>query len=280
MRSRRALLRRLLPLAAFLLAWSAEVLQLVRRSHGAATVRQILTEWARVGQTKIVNVNDMPWQDAKTPGIKFKVLYRDPTTGASTMLLKFEPGAQTPLHEHTGLEQTFVIDGELEDLRHEGKLDLIGVSNVGPKMALALLSAMPGDELAGVVAAKDLAKLVAVPGIGKKTAERLLLELKDKLLNLVGAEATHPLPTRTRIASPPQGNGRPHPTAFAVGLGAASPKCRADLTRSRAKARNRSQSRCPLWSMRNCSPPSKNSWKRTKSATDNPRAARAFYCRA
>ena len=72
------------------------------------------------GQTKIVNVNDMPWQDAKTPGIKFKVLYRDPATGASTMLLKFEPGAQTPLHEHTGLEQTFVIDGELED--HDGRV--------------------------------------------------------------------------------------------------------------------------------------------------------------
>ena len=52
------------------------------------------------GQTKIVNVNDMPWQDAKTPGIKFKVLYCDPVSGASTMLLKFEPGAQTP-HSNT-----------------------------------------------------------------------------------------------------------------------------------------------------------------------------------
>ena len=70
------------------------------------------------GQTKIVNVNDLPWQDAKTPGIKFKVLYRDEKTGASTMLLKFEPGAETPLHEHTGLEQTFVIDGSLTD--HDG----------------------------------------------------------------------------------------------------------------------------------------------------------------
>jgi Holliday junction DNA helicase RuvA len=58
---------------------------------------------------------------------------------------------------------------------------LIGVSNVGPKMALALLSAMPAEDLARVVVAKDLARLVAVPGIGKKTAERLLLELKDKL---------------------------------------------------------------------------------------------------
>jgi holliday junction DNA helicase RuvA len=58
---------------------------------------------------------------------------------------------------------------------------LISVSNVGPKMALALLSAMPAEELARAVGAKDLTKLVAVPGIGKKTAERLLLELKDKI---------------------------------------------------------------------------------------------------
>jgi Holliday junction DNA helicase RuvA len=59
---------------------------------------------------------------------------------------------------------------------------LISVSNVGPKIALALLSSMPADTLAAAVAAKDLAKLVGVPGVGKKTAERLLLELKDKLV--------------------------------------------------------------------------------------------------
>jgi Holliday junction DNA helicase RuvA len=58
---------------------------------------------------------------------------------------------------------------------------LISVSNVGPKMALALLSAMTAEELARAVGDKDLPKLVGVPGIGKKTAERLLLELKDKL---------------------------------------------------------------------------------------------------
>jgi len=58
---------------------------------------------------------------------------------------------------------------------------LISIANVGPKMALALLSAMTAEELARAVASKDLTKLVAVPGIGKKTAERLLLELKDKL---------------------------------------------------------------------------------------------------
>ena len=72
------------------------------------------------GQTKIVNVNDMPWQDATTPGIKFKVLYRDATTGAQTLLLKFEPGAKTPLHQHTGLEQTFVLQGSMSD--HDGTI--------------------------------------------------------------------------------------------------------------------------------------------------------------
>jgi Holliday junction DNA helicase RuvA len=69
---------------------------------------------------------------------------------------------------------------------------LIGVSNVGPKMALALLSAMPSDELARAVATKDLARLVAVPGIGKKTAERLLLELKDKLVPAAPPRAGEP----------------------------------------------------------------------------------------
>jgi len=58
---------------------------------------------------------------------------------------------------------------------------LIAVSNVGPKMALGLLSALPAEDLARAIADKDLARLVAVPGIGKKTAERLLLELAGKL---------------------------------------------------------------------------------------------------
>jgi len=70
------------------------------------------------GQTMIVQAKDMPWTEAKTPGIKFKVLQRDEATGAQTLLLKFEPGAKTPLHEHTGLEQTYVIEGSLID--HDG----------------------------------------------------------------------------------------------------------------------------------------------------------------
>jgi holliday junction DNA helicase RuvA len=58
---------------------------------------------------------------------------------------------------------------------------LLGVSSVGPRMALSILSAFPAQELTQVIVRKEVARLTAVPGIGKKTAERLLLELRDKL---------------------------------------------------------------------------------------------------
>jgi Holliday junction DNA helicase RuvA len=58
---------------------------------------------------------------------------------------------------------------------------LLGIPNVGPKTALGVLSALSVGELARAVGASDLGRLGKVPGIGKKTAERLVLELKDKL---------------------------------------------------------------------------------------------------
>jgi len=58
---------------------------------------------------------------------------------------------------------------------------LIGISNVGPKTAITVLSVLPSDELARAVTHGDLGKLTSIPGVGKKTAERLVLELKDKL---------------------------------------------------------------------------------------------------
>jgi Holliday junction DNA helicase RuvA len=58
---------------------------------------------------------------------------------------------------------------------------LIGVSSVGPKTAIAVLSALPAPDLGTAIARKELGKLTSITGIGKKTAERLLLELKDKV---------------------------------------------------------------------------------------------------
>ncbi|HEY1955542.1 MAG TPA: Holliday junction branch migration protein RuvA [Polyangiaceae bacterium] len=66
---------------------------------------------------------------------------------------------------------------------------LIGVSNVGPKIAIAVLSQLPSEELARAVSRSDVARLTAIQGVGKKTAERLVLELKDKLQAKIGAPA-------------------------------------------------------------------------------------------
>jgi len=71
-------------------------------------------------QSKPIDVVGMPWQKTKIPGIQIKVLYRNEETGQSTILFKFAPGAKTPLHEHTALEQTFVLEGSLVD--HDGEV--------------------------------------------------------------------------------------------------------------------------------------------------------------
>ena len=67
---------------------------------------------------------------------------------------------------------------------------LIKITGVGPRMALALLSGLSVGELAQAVARQETGRLVKVPGIGKKTAERLLLELKGKLADAISAPAT------------------------------------------------------------------------------------------
>ncbi len=61
---------------------------------------------------------------------------------------------------------------------------LIGVGGIGPRLARVILSGMPPDDLLGAIAAGDTARLGTIPGIGKKTAERMVLELKDKMVEL------------------------------------------------------------------------------------------------
>ena len=71
---------------------------------------------------------------------------------------------------------------------------LIRISGVGGKLALALLSSLEPDELARAVAQEDIKTLSRVPGIGKKTAERLILELRGKLGSLPSADLLSPAP--------------------------------------------------------------------------------------
>ena len=93
----------------------------------------------------------------------------------------------TALHIHTHLrEDAIQLFGSLSPSEKESFLLLTSVSGIGPKLALSVLSSLPISELVHAIQTEDLDKLSTVPGIGKKSAGRLALELKDKVGKISG----------------------------------------------------------------------------------------------
>jgi Holliday junction DNA helicase RuvA len=93
------------------------------------------------------------------------------------------PSVGEPLTLHTHLvvrEDAHLLYGFFEKRERELFRELIRLNGVGPKLALALMSGLEVDELVRCVQAQDTSVLVKIPGVGKKTAERLLVELKDR----------------------------------------------------------------------------------------------------
>lgn len=84
------------------------------------------------------------------------------------------------VHTHVR-EDVLALYGFADETERLAFRALLGVSNVGPKIAVAVLGALPAAELAQAVAHQNLAALKGISGVGKKIAERLLLELRDKL---------------------------------------------------------------------------------------------------
>jgi holliday junction DNA helicase RuvA len=78
-------------------------------------------------------------------------------------------------------EDTLQLYGFAERAERELFIQLLSVNGVGPKVALAIVSGSPADELRRAIVREDTARFQAIPGIGKKTAERIVLELKEKL---------------------------------------------------------------------------------------------------
>lgn len=103
--------------------------------------------------------------------VPMSTFYNLPRTGEAVELL-----THLVVREDAHLLFGFLTAGERNAFRQ-----LLKVSGVGPKVALAVLSGLSVDDLAAAVAGEDVASLTRVPGIGKKTAERLVLELRDKL---------------------------------------------------------------------------------------------------
>ena len=127
--------------------------------HG--TLESLGSDWA------IINVN----------GVGFQVYM--PTSTLSTL---GAVGEEVKLHTHLHLKEddaTLYGFGSVDELRLFQTL--IGVSGLGPKLALAMLSAMNVDQLAMAIATGSTDLLTTVPGIGKKMAARLILELREKI---------------------------------------------------------------------------------------------------
>jgi holliday junction DNA helicase RuvA len=105
-------------------------------------------------------------------------------------------GGEIALHIHTHVrEDTIALYGFLRSAEKLLFEKLITVSGIGPKLAITILSGMPADEMVGAIRGNDVARLTRIPGIGKKTAERMVLELRDKLPEAAAAKiaATPPI---------------------------------------------------------------------------------------
>jgi holliday junction DNA helicase RuvA len=108
-------------------------------------------------------------------------------------------GSEVALHIHTHVrEDVIALYGFLRPAEKQLFEKLMTVSGIGAKLAITILSGMAADEMAGAIRSNDLARLTRIPGIGKKTAERMVLELRDKLPPAAGA-ATPTVPAMSAM---------------------------------------------------------------------------------
>jgi Holliday junction DNA helicase RuvA len=100
-------------------------------------------------------------------------------------------GSEVALYIHTHVrEDVIALYGFLRPADKQLFEKLMTVSGIGAKLAITILSGMAADELANAIRGNDLARLTKTPGIGRKTAERMVLELRDKLPSAAGISVT------------------------------------------------------------------------------------------
>ncbi|MEI7907206.1 MAG: Holliday junction branch migration protein RuvA [Bacteroidota bacterium] len=108
-------------------------------------------------------------------------------------LPEIDTEVQILTHHHIREDAQLLYGFATETEREMFRL-LIGVSGIGPKMAQTILSGIRTDELVRTIAVGAISTLTAIPGVGKKTAERMVLELKDKVAKMEGSEKIIDLP--------------------------------------------------------------------------------------
>jgi Holliday junction DNA helicase RuvA len=111
----------------------------------------------------------------------------------STFYVSADVGGEMALRIHTHVrEDQLALYGFATELELTMFERLIAISGIGPKLALAVLSGIEPRELAAAIQRNDLARLTAIPGVGKKTAERICVELRDRLPKAIEAASASP----------------------------------------------------------------------------------------
>jgi holliday junction DNA helicase RuvA len=130
----------------------------------------------------------------ETAGVGYDVTISVPTFSELPPL-----GGEVALHIHTHVrEDQISLYGFLRPEEKQLFEKLITVSGIGPKLAVTILSGMPVSDMTGAIRGNDIARLTKIPGIGKKTAERMVLELRDKLPP-VGTDQAHVVPSHSAV---------------------------------------------------------------------------------
>ena len=113
----------------------------------------------------------------ETAGVGYDVTISVPTFSELTSV-----GSEVALHIHTHVrEDQLALYGFGRPEEKQLFEKLITVSGIGPKLGITILSGMQADDMVNAIRVNDIARLIRIPGIGKKTAERMVLELRDKL---------------------------------------------------------------------------------------------------
>jgi holliday junction DNA helicase RuvA len=126
----------------------------------------------------------------ETAGVGYEVNISVPTFSELPAI-----GSEVALHIYTHVREDLIaLYGFVHSAEKQLFEKLITVSGIGPKLAITILSGMAAEEMTRAIRGNDVARLTRIPGIGKKTAERMVLELRDKLPEgVVGAVADIPM---------------------------------------------------------------------------------------
>lgn len=153
-----------------------------------------------------------------------------------------DTGSEVRLHIHTHVrEDALALYGFLTSNEKALFEKLITVSGIGPRLAIVVLSGLAAPDLVGAIRQGAVETLVRIPGVGKKTAERMVVELRDKLEGLAGVAAARP----AEPAPPPFSNIEQDVLSALLNLGCARPV--AEKAVQKAKAAGAPQEFEPLF---------------------------------